>query len=192
MGPRGSNSRPLDLQSDAHICRHVTDCATQPALLHCKAFYCRMQRVLIFLLVADTSHAISKFLTHSLILYVPVNNFSVMSRQVFLDWTCTKQQIKCFAQGHNTVTQPVVRLELANLRPQSKAQPTTALCPCFSNIICSLACIWHTSASIDVVNVQKEPINLWSGEAVCKSNVYITNWYKLITIIWGEWFLIYQ
>ena len=37
------------------------------------------------------------------ILYAPVNNFSVMSGQVFLVWTSTKQGIKCFAQGNNTV-----------------------------------------------------------------------------------------
>ena len=34
-----------------------------------------------------------------LFFYVPVNNFSVMSGQVFLDWTRTKQRIKCLAQG---------------------------------------------------------------------------------------------
>ena len=35
--------------------------------------------------------------------YVLVNKFSVMSGQVFLGWTSTKQRIKCLAQGHNTV-----------------------------------------------------------------------------------------
>ena len=39
-----------------------------------------------------------------LIIYVPVNNFSV-----FLCWTSTKQSIKCLVQGHNTV--PPVRLK---------------------------------------------------------------------------------
>ena len=38
-----------------------------------------------------------------LILYVLVNNFSVMSGWVFLGWTSTKQRIKCLAQGHNAV-----------------------------------------------------------------------------------------
>ena len=38
-----------------------------------------------------------------LILYVPVDIFSVMSGRVFLGLTSTKQRIKCFAQGHNTV-----------------------------------------------------------------------------------------
>ena len=31
------------------------------------------------------------------ILYAPINNFSVMLEWVFLDWTGTKQQIKCLA-----------------------------------------------------------------------------------------------
>ena len=35
-----------------------------------------------------------------LIIYVQVNNFSVMSGWVFLGWTSTKQRNKCFALGH--------------------------------------------------------------------------------------------
>ena len=38
------------------------------------------------------------------ILYVPVNNFSVMSGPVFLGWTSTKQRIKFLAQGHNSAS----------------------------------------------------------------------------------------
>ena len=49
-----------------------------------------------------------------LILYVPVNYFSVMSGRVFLGWTSTKQGLMCLAQGHNTVTP--VRLEPATSR----------------------------------------------------------------------------
>ena len=33
-----------------------------------------------------------------LILYVPVNNFSVMWGHVFLGWTSTKQELTCLAQ----------------------------------------------------------------------------------------------
>ena len=53
-----------------------------------------------------------------LMLYVPVNNFSVMSGHVpvFLGWACSWQRIKCLAQGHNTV--PLVSLEPATLRSQ--------------------------------------------------------------------------
>ena len=51
-----------------------------------------------------------------LILYIPVNNFSVMSGRVFLGGTSTKQWIKCLAQGHNIVTPPAVTLEPATLR----------------------------------------------------------------------------
>ena len=36
-----------------------------------------------------------------LILYIPVNNFSVMLGWVFLVRTSAKQRIKCIAQGHN-------------------------------------------------------------------------------------------
>ena len=36
--------------------------------------------------------------------FIPVNNFSVMSGQVFLGWTCTKQRFMCLAKGHNAVT----------------------------------------------------------------------------------------
>ena len=38
-----------------------------------------------------------------LILYVPVNNFSVMLGRVFQGWTSTKQGLMCLAQGHNAV-----------------------------------------------------------------------------------------
>ena len=38
-----------------------------------------------------------------LIFYIPVNDFSVMSGQVFLGWTSTKQKIKCLAQELNAV-----------------------------------------------------------------------------------------
>ena len=48
-----------------------------------------------------------------LILYVPVNNISVMSGQVFLGRTSTKQGLMCLVQGHGAVT--LVRLEPAAL-----------------------------------------------------------------------------
>ena len=38
-----------------------------------------------------------------LILYVPVNNFFSYVMSTFMVWTCTKQGLMCFAQGHNTV-----------------------------------------------------------------------------------------
>ena len=39
---------------------------------------------------------------HVLLLYVPINNFSVMSGHlsVFLGYTSTQQRIKCLVQGH--------------------------------------------------------------------------------------------
>ena len=36
-----------------------------------------------------------------LILYVPVNDFSVMSEQVFLGWTSTKQRKSCSTTQHS-------------------------------------------------------------------------------------------
>ena len=69
--------------------------------------------------VADTSH-IKKFIVcvYVFMLYVPVNNCSVMLRSFpfFLDRTSTKQRIKCLAQGHNTVAS--VSPELETFRSQ--------------------------------------------------------------------------
>ena len=52
-----------------------------------------------------------------LLLYVPVNNFSVMSGQVFLGLTNTKHEL-CLAQENNAVMP--VRLEPANPWPRVK------------------------------------------------------------------------
>ena len=68
------------------------------------------------------------FCLFDLILNVPVNNFLVMSGQVFLGWTSTKQGQMCLAQGHNTVT--VTRLEPATSQSpvkHSTTEPVTAL-----------------------------------------------------------------
>ena len=43
-------------------------------------------------------------ISFGLVLYVPLDNFSVMSGLVFLGLTSTKQRIKCLAQAHNTVS----------------------------------------------------------------------------------------
>ena len=45
-----------------------------------------------------------------LILHVPINNFAVMPRRVFLGRTSTKQRVKCLAQGYSIMTPPVVSL----------------------------------------------------------------------------------
>ena len=55
------------------------------------------------------------FFIFSLILYVPVNNFSVMSGRVFLGLTSTEQGLICLAQGHNAWMP--VRLKLAIPQP---------------------------------------------------------------------------
>ena len=60
-----------------------------------------------------------------LILYVPVNNLSVTSGQVYLGWTSTKQGLMCLAQGHNAVTQ--MRLKPRALRSWVKHSTTEPL-----------------------------------------------------------------
>ena len=57
-----------------------------------------------------------------LILYIPVNNQSVMSGRVFLGWTNTKLGLMCLAQGHNAVM--LVRLEPAALQSRVKHSTT--------------------------------------------------------------------
>ena len=59
-----------------------------------------------------------------LILYVPVNNLSVMMGQVFLGGNSTKLELMCLAQGHSAVTP--VRLKPAALQSGVKYS-TTAL-----------------------------------------------------------------
>ena len=61
----------------------------------------------------------------NLILYVPVNNFSVMSPQVFQGRDSIKQGLMCHAQGHNAVTS--VRLESATPRSRVKHSTTEPL-----------------------------------------------------------------
>ena len=51
------------------------------------------------------------FYLFDLILYVPVNNFIVISGRVFLCCTSTKQGLLCLAQGHKAVM--LVRLKSA-------------------------------------------------------------------------------
>ena len=60
-----------------------------------------------------------------LILYFPVNNFSVMLKQLFLGWASTKHRIKCLAQEHNAV--PPVRLK--PLTPRSWVKHSTVEMP---------------------------------------------------------------
>ena len=62
----------------------------------------------------------------ALIIYISVNNFSVMLGQVFLGWTSTEQQIKWLVQWHNTIT-PMVKQPFD---PQSRLPTnwTPAIC----------------------------------------------------------------
>ena len=65
-------------------------------------------------------------------LFLPVNNFSVMSWQVFLSWTCTKQQIKCLAQGHNTHTLRLHQQWDSNQQPFDPKSNTLNNCSTFT------------------------------------------------------------
>ena len=60
-----------------------------------------------------------------LILYVPVNDLSVTSGQVFLGQTNTKQGLMCLAQGHNAAT--LVRFEPLALWSRVKHSTTEPL-----------------------------------------------------------------
>ena len=62
----------------------------------------------------QTTKVASRKESIDLILYVPVNSFSVMPGQVFLGLTSTKQRTRCLAQGHNAVAP--VRIEPATSR----------------------------------------------------------------------------
>ena len=68
---------------------------------------------------------VEPFCLFDLILYLPVNNFSVMLGRVFLGWTSTKQGLMCFVQVHNAVT--LVRLDPTALRSRVKCSTTEPL-----------------------------------------------------------------
>ena len=55
--------------------------------------------------LADLASSTGHSILFVLMLYIPVNNFSVMPGKcpVFLGRTSTKQRIKCLAQEHNTM-----------------------------------------------------------------------------------------
>ena len=72
-----------------------------------------------------TSELRVKMVLFDLFLYVPVNNFSVMSGMVFLGGTGTKQCLMCLAQGHNTVTP--VRPKPSFHRSRAKHSTTESL-----------------------------------------------------------------
>ena len=57
----------------------------------------------------------ANFVLFDLILYIPVNNFSLMWGQVFLGCTSTNQRLMCLAKGHNAVTP--MRLKHTNPLP---------------------------------------------------------------------------
>ena len=70
------------------------------------------------------------YLCFDLILYIPFNNFSVISGRVALGLTSTKQRVMCFAHGHNKLNAVVpVWPKLESLSLESS---TLALSHCAS------------------------------------------------------------
>ena len=81
-----------------------------------------------------------------LVLYTPVNNFAVMLGQfpIFLDWTDTKQQIKCLVQEHNTVTLPVVSLKLKLISlPKCVLKRTVSMRRLIETVLLSPQTMWN-------------------------------------------------
>ena len=78
------------------------------------------------------------------ILYVPVNNYSVMSGRILLSLTSSNQRMRCLAQGHNTVPPPVrfkqpLDLESSTLPLSHCASQTFAIW----NVISQMNWKWH-------------------------------------------------
>ena len=84
---------------------------------------CPIEMVLMFFVLFWVH---TTFCLFDLILYIPVNNLSVMLGWVFLGWSSSKQGLMCLAQGHNALM--LVRLEPAALRSPVK-HSTTNHCP---------------------------------------------------------------
>ena len=93
-----------------------------------------------------------------LILYIPVNNFSVMSGRVFLGWTSTKQGLICLAQGHNTVM--LVRLQPAALRSRVKHSTTEPLHS--QKIHCYLGEVLFLKIFTSFVTKSNSSLHTWS------------------------------
>ena len=71
-----------------------------------QATICHKDRCFVYFWVAALHrfYCIKACILFDLILYISVNSFSVMLWQIFLNWTSTKQRIKCLAQEYNTAS----------------------------------------------------------------------------------------
>ena len=89
-----------------------------------------------------------------LILYVPVNIFSVMLGCVFLGWTSTKQGLMCLSQGHNAVMS--VRLKCATLQSRDKHSTTEPLRSQYTKAKYSfhINCYWFTRVKSSIFRHQ--------------------------------------
>ena len=111
-------------------------------------------------------------------LSVPVNNISVMLRQflVFPGWTSTKQQIKCLAQGLDTMT--TVSLQLAILWSPVLHSTKWAPAICFWSFWTVLFCLRSYV-----------PVNSYGHvETVNKRRTYHAQWCRCVK--WNiEWYI---
>ena len=82
-----------DLKIYYHVCRNIEKCSLQVTCLRKKTWQNSMN---IFPRFPSAVASLTGILFVFLILYVPVNNFSVMQGLIFLDWTSAKQRIKFF------------------------------------------------------------------------------------------------
>ena len=119
-----------------------------------------------------------------LILYDPVNNFSVMLGWVFLGWTSTKQGLMCLAQGHNTLTP--VRLNPRHFCLQSSALPLSHCTPYIQHIIIHnnswLLFTWKSTGTRTVRIWPRAPHNAlqWKGDRQLVAILVIAHWTKPI------------
>ena len=89
-----------------------------------------------------------------LILYIPFNNFSVISGRVFLGKNSTKQRVMSFAQGHNALNAFVpVRPKLESLGLESS---TLAQSHCASGFSLQLSIYIWLTVLLYVLNKKKE------------------------------------
>ena len=98
---------------------------------------------------------IQTYLFLELILYVPVNYFSVILGG-FLGWTRTKQRIKCVAQGLNTVPPGSSDIKIRSHSISNKHSTIEPLCPSIQNSPIKIQfLILHYATCLQIVNYFK-------------------------------------
>ena len=99
-----------------------------------------------------------------LILYVPVNDFSFMSGQVFLCWTSTKQGLMCLAQGHTQCCQWGL-----NPHPFSLESSTLPLSHCAPTCL-----LWYSGKVYNCRLVSHQNCEYFTLKLQCSKNCLLT------------------